>query len=415
MGEDTTTQTLQQSFADHLDSATIAAMRQVAARKTYLPDEVICRQGEREHTFYVIVSGRVGAYQQLDNGDQRQLSIMSEGDYFGEMSLIDDAPRMATCRAITETTVLEITEELFDRLTGENPAMAHLMMRRILARARKSDRIAMADLQRKNEALDHAYAELQAAQARLMEKERIERELELAAQAQRDLLPGNLPQYPDYRFASFLEPARHVGGDFYDVMEIDDEHVGLLIADVADKGFHAALVMALARTLFWEAGRHTLSPLEVAYEVHRGMQEVAPQSDAFVTAFYGVLHRSSGLLRYVRAGQERPLLLRPHLPILQLPGKGRFLGMLNPLTLEENSIQLQPGDRLVLFSDGVTDAINPQNQHYDLERLIRFLQHVPPMAATQLLDHILKDLQQWRQDAPSFDDTTLLVVEVLQE
>ncbi len=402
---------IKQSFGGKLDAAALSALRAVAHRHTYPAQTVLFRQGERGHTFYIIVSGRVAVVQTLADGAERVLSLMGPGEYFGEMGLIDDAPRMATCTTLTETAVLEITEEVFDRLTGENPSVAYNMMRQILQRARHLDQLSIQELRHKNEALRQAYADLQATQARLVEQKRLERELELAAQVQRNLLPGALPQFPDYQFAAFLHPARYVGGDFYDVIPLDEAHVGLLIADVADKGFHAALVMAMARTLFLEASRHMLTqPVQVALDVHRGMQDVAPSSDAFVTAFYGVLHRPSGLLRYVRAGQERPLLLRPGQPITPLPGGGRFLGMFNPLMLEEYRVQLLPGDRLVLYSDGVTDAANPDGEHYGLARLTAVLQEQPHLPPAQLIEHILHHIARWQQNAPNFDDLTLLVL-----
>ncbi|MCB0058729.1 MAG: SpoIIE family protein phosphatase, partial [Caldilineaceae bacterium] len=125
-----------------------------------------------------------------------------------------------------------------------------------------------------------------------------------------------------------------VGGDFYDVAPLDDAHVGIVLADVADKGFHAALFMAVSRTLFLQEGKHSLSPSAVALAVHRGMMEVSATDDMFVTAFYGVLHRPSGRLTYVRAAQERPLLFRPGVGVQALPADGRFLAVsLSPYSL----------------------------------------------------------------------------------
>lgn len=413
MSETSSTLILQHAFAGRLDQETLGALRAVARRHTYPAGTAVFHQGERGHTFYIIVTGRIAVVQQLEDGTERLLNSMGSGEYFGEMGLIDDKPRMATCLTLTESTLLEIDEPIFDRLTSENPTVAHIMMHLILQRARQMDQLAIADLQTKNLELHQAYADLQAAQEKVVEKERLERELELAAQAQRNLLPGRLPQFTDFRFAAYLQPARQVGGDFYDVVTLDDEHVGLLLADVADKGFHAALIMAVTRALFWEAARHHLAPGEVAQIVHQGMQDVMQSDNVFVTAFYGVLHRPSGILRYVRAGQERPLLLRPGQPITPIPGEGRFLGMIDPLHLDEYTMQLLPGDRLVMFSDGVTDALNPQGQHYNLERLLAALEQQQQLSAPQLVDLVCLEVQRWRQSAPNFDDLTLLVAEAV--
>lgn len=409
MTETSSTLILQNAFDGRLDRETLDALRAVARRQTYPAGTAVFHQGDQGHTFYIIVTGRVAVVQQLEDGTERLLNNMGTGEFFGEMSLIDDKPRMATCLTLTESILLEIDEAIFDRLTSENPTVAHIMMHLILQRARQMDQLAIADLQTKNQELHQAYADLQAAQIKIVEKERLERELELAAQAQRNLLPGTLPQFANFRFAAYLQPARQVGGDFYDVVALDADHVGLLLADVADKGFHAALIMAVTRALFWEAARHHLAPVEVAQIVHQGMQDVMQSGSVFVTAFYGVLHRPSGLLRYVRAGQERPLLLRPGQPIISIPGDGRFLGMIDPLDLEEFTLQLHPGDRLILFSDGVTDAVNPQGQHYNLDRMINALQGRQHLSAPDLVDLILAEVAQWRQNAANFDDLTLLV------
>jgi sigma-B regulation protein RsbU (phosphoserine phosphatase) len=250
------------------------------------------------------------------------------------------------------------------------------------------------------------------AQVELVEKERMEHELELAAEAQRNLLPGELPHHASYHFAAYQTPARLVGGDFYDVIDLDDEHVGLLLADVADKGMHAALFMAVTRTLFRREAQQTLSPSRVALAVHKGMLDIAPDHDSFVTAFYGVLHRPSGKLTYIRAAQERPLLVRQGQPATQLPGEGRFLGMIPELSLQEYSILLRPSDRLLLFSDGVPDAVNMCDEAYGNRRLVQLFTQEAHLPADDLVQAIAGGVEQWSQGAATFDDLTLLVVEV---
>lgn len=406
------TTALRKTFSSKIEGDALDTLRLMGTRRSYPANTILCQQGQVEHTFYVIIQGRVAAKQQLEDGEERLLSLLGPNEYFGEMGLLDNTPRMATCVTLVPTTVLEINEDVFDKVVEESPAVAYAITRHILATMRNLDRLAIRDLTKKNEALQAAYSELQAAQLKLVEKERLERELELAATVQRSLLPNKLPQFPDYHFAAYLRPARIVGGDFYDVIELDDEHVGLLLADVADKGFHAAMFMAVTRTLFRQEGRHTLSPAQVTLAVHRGMLDIAPTHDVFVTAFYAVLHRPSGRLTYVRAAQERPLLMRADGSIEELPGNGRFLGMLPDLSLEEHTIQLQPGDRLVLFSDGVTDATNWQDEQYDHPRFMAALQAGARLSADALVQHLVTDVVNWCQESPAFDDLTLLVTEV---
>ncbi|MFQ5434567.1 MAG: PP2C family protein-serine/threonine phosphatase [Anaerolineae bacterium] len=398
-----------------LDKETLDILRNVARRQTYQPQTVLCRQGQVEHTFYIIVDGRVSVTQRIDAGEERSLQMLGPREFFGEMSLIDDSPRMATCTTLTEATVLEVTEEVFDRMVETSPTIAFRVLQKLLANTRDMDQRSIASLQEKNKALEEAYLALQAAQVELVKKERLEQEIELAAKVQRDLLPKDLPQFPDYTFASYLAPARHVGGDFYDVIQLGEEHVGLLLADVADKGFHAALFMAVTRTLFHQESQRSLSPAKVATAVHQAMLSLSPDSEVFVTAFYGVLHRPTGRLKYVRAGQERPLRFRPHadIPVKELPGNGRFLGMIEQLHLEEYTVQIQPGDRLVLFSDGVPDAANPAGKQFGYERLQAVLQQHGRAPAQTLVQKIANAAAHWSQNAAAFDDLTLLVMEAV--
>ena len=407
------TQILRLAFGEKLEESTLDTLRKAAAARSYSPGSIICRQGERGDTFYVIVDGHVTATQRTEDDEDRLLSILHPGSYFGEMALIDDAPRMATITAATPVTLLEFDQETFDKLVIESPAVANAFLRRVLGDMRMQDRRAIDDLRQKNKELEEAYAELKMAQAELVEKERMEHELELAAEAQRHLLPGALPNHPQYHFAAFQTPARLVGGDFYDVIDLDDDHMGILLADVADKGLHAALYMAVTRTLFRREAQQSLSPSKVALAVHKGMLDIAPDHDSFVTAFYGVLNRPSGRLTYIRAAQERPLLVRQGQPASQLPGEGRFLGMLPELSLEEYSILLRPSDRLLLFSDGVPDAVNELDEAFGNQRLVQSFTRAARLPAHECLQEVVDSVAQWTRGAAAFDDLTLLVVEMM--
>ncbi len=407
----TGTTSIFRSIFKGLDERALDTLREVAELRTYPPETILCHQGKVEHTFYVIVEGMVAISQELEDGQERMLNILRPRQYFGELGLLDDTPRMANCVTITTTTVLEITEEVFQTVLENSPAVAYSLMRHVVDLLRNTDKLAIADLTDKNQELQSAYEELKAAQADLVEKERLERELEIAADVQRTLLPTRLPEMDDYRFAAYLNPARRVGGDFYDAMVLDDEHVGVLLADVADKSVQAALFMAVTRTLFMVESRRSLSPSQVAADVHRGVMDVAPSADIFVTAFYGVLHRASGKLTYVSAGHERPILIRADGEVQQLAGNGRFLGMLDPLELVEFSVDLRPGDRLVVFSDGVPDAVDEGGQQYGYQRMRDYLQTNREWPVKFLVDGLASDVAKWQGELPAFDDLTLLILE----
>jgi sigma-B regulation protein RsbU (phosphoserine phosphatase) len=198
-------------------------------------------------------------------------------------------------------------------------------------------------------------------------------------------------------------------------MALDDDHVSFLLADVADKSVQAALFMAVARTLFMVESRRSMSPAQVASDVHRGVMDVAPSADIFVTAFYGVLHRPSGKLTYVSAGHERPILIRADGEVGQLAGNGRFLGMLDPLELAEFSIELRPGDRVIVFSDGVPDAVDEEGRQYGYKRMRQYLLENQALPVKYLVDGLASDVAKWRGSAPAFDDLTLLILEAVAE
>jgi serine phosphatase RsbU (regulator of sigma subunit) len=262
------------------------------------------------------------------------------------------------------------------------------------------------------EALREKITQLETAQAELIQKERLERELELARQVQQSLLPRVFPRLPGYEFAARNEAARRVGGDFYDVFALDDERFGVVIADVSDKGMPAALFMALTRSLLLAEARRELSPRSVLESVHRLLLELG-EPEMFVTIFYGVVDMAGQTLTYTRAGHEKPLLLRDG-TVLSLGGQGIFLGFLDAdkLVLSEEQVQLKPGDRLVLYTDGLVDALSPDEQPFGLDRLQGFLGAHAGLSPTELCAATFAELAAYQGSNEQFDDMAMLVVEV---
>ncbi|MGQ0604448.1 MAG: PP2C family protein-serine/threonine phosphatase [Anaerolineales bacterium] len=388
----------------------VAALMQAAVAQTYPPEHVLCHEGEIEHLFYILAEGQAKISQRLGDGSERFIVTRQPGEFFGEMALIEKMPRAATVMTETRVIVLEISEEAFQELLGRHPTLALAMIRRFVSNVRASGRTTISDLTKKNAELRQAYEELKAAQVELVQKEKLEHELEIAGEVQRSLLPSRIPPVKGYNFFGRNLPARHVGGDLYDVIKIDEEHVGLLMADVSDKSVHAALIMAVTRTLFLAHARRSLSPEEVAMAVHNGLLEVSTNDDMFVTVFYGVLNINTGVMPYVRAGQDEPLLYRAAGgPPETLSADGRFLGMWPDLKLEELSVQLRPGDLLVAYSDGVTDAVDTDIQLYGRERLLALIDRYRAEAPKVVCSAIFSAVLEYRGDAPAFDDITVLV------
>ena len=407
----TTTMALKMVFS-RLAADDIARLRQVATIKHYPVNTVLCHEGAVEHIFYVLHTGIVKITQAVPGGDDRLLALRGPGEFFGEMALIDDSPRSASVTAATEVAVIEITEGVFDQVLTGSPTLAITLLRQAHSILRSTMQQQIGELQAKNIELRKAYADLQAAQAELVQSARMKRDLEVAAQVQRSILPATLPQVKGLSFAAHARPAREVGGDFYDVFCLDDQHLGVLIADVSDKSIHAAFFMAISRALFLTEARRTLSPRQVVVTVNDLLLDVSSEDNMFVTAFYGVLHMDTRQLTYVRAGHDRPLLYRANGTLEVLEGAGRFLGMLPELAVEERTIELCAGDRLVMYSDGVPDANNRAGERYGLDRLRAGVRAPHTDRADDLAAAILADVLAFQDDAPQFDDITLLVAAI---
>lgn len=254
--------------------------------------------------------------------------------------------------------------------------------------------------------------QLEAAQVELVKKERMEHELELARQVQRSMLPHSFPQVQGFLLFARYEPARQVGGDFYDVFHLDDDHFGVVIADVSDKGLPAALYMALTRSLILAEARRTLSPRSALLNVNRLLLELG-EMGGFVSVFYGIVECSSARMTYTRAGHERPLILRNH-KVQSLGGSGAVLGTLDNdlLNLSEEQVDLKPNDRLVLYTDGITDDMDAQGKFFSLPQFEKLLRLLSDKDGDELCDDIFAELLAYRGQAEQFDDMTLFVLEV---
>ncbi len=411
MSTDLIHQIVRQAFRGATE-AEQAGLINVARVVEYPSNYRLINEGAVEHVFYILAEGQVAITQKVSSNDERVLAVRKPGEFFGEMALIENKPRAASATTLTQATVLEISEEMFNLFLVQSPNLALALIRRITDNLRATDKASIAELSRKNQELAKAYDDLKAAQSELVKKERLEREMEIAGEVQRSLLPSHFPNVAGYSFAGRNVPARHVGGDLYDVIKIDGEHLGLLMADVSDKSVHAALIMAVTRTLYLSHARRSLSPAEVSLAVHNGLIEVSSNDDMFVTVFYGVLHTPSGRLRYIRGGQDKPLVFRPNVAEPEtLDAEGRFLGMWPGLNLEERETFLLPGDLFVAFSDGVPDAVDQNNIAYSLERLVALLQKCRGLTANQVCQAVFDDVFRFRGPAPAFDDITVLVVQ----
>jgi serine phosphatase RsbU (regulator of sigma subunit) len=258
-------------------------------------------------------------------------------------------------------------------------------------------------------------------QQEMVARERMERELQLARDIQRTFLPQDLPDLPGWDLSARWQPAHEVGGDFYDYFMLPGGRFGIVIADVADKGMPAALYMTLIRTLIRATLYEVDSPTDVLARVN-DVLEAETEQGMFVTLFYGVLSLESGQLVYTNAGHNPPYWLhRKGGELEPLLKSGMALGVLEGNRVEERSITMQPGDYLILYTDGITEAVSQKEQFYGEERLVETilnaavslgdgLSEVRDLPALNLVDAIEESVGAYTSSAPLSDDLTLVVI-----
>ena len=236
----------------------------------------------------------------------------------------------------------------------------------------------------------------------------LERELETARAVQRSFLPSTLPSIEGYAFAAEWSAARQVAGDFDDVFPLEEGLWGIVLADVSGKGAPAALYMAMARSLIRTAARQTPSPAAVLSEVNRRLLADSASS-MFVTVWYGVLDVRTGSLAYALAGHPPPLLRRASGATGQFSFGQIPLGMFDSGEWADREVELEPGDALIAYTDGVTESVNERDEDYGVDRLLAAVVSASDSAA-DLVGHVCSDLVAFRGSAAQADDITLLAL-----
>jgi serine phosphatase RsbU (regulator of sigma subunit) len=250
--------------------------------------------------------------------------------------------------------------------------------------------------------------------ARLVEAEHakklLDRDLERAAEIQRRLLPAKAPDVEGFDVAGYNAPCRTVGGDYYDFLPYPDQRIGLFIADVSGKGMPAALLMsslqARIQVLFQEPGR-------LAEQVTRLNRITAANcpGNCFITFFAAILNPATGRIEYCNAGHNPPLLVRKNDEVEQLGASGLVIGIMGDATYGEGTCGLERGDVLLLFSDGLTEACNPDSgEEFGEERLIRLLKKERDQPSAKLIDSIKAEVSSFTDAAAAADDITIVIV-----
>ncbi len=397
---------------NHLPDTELELLARTLQTREVAPETIVFREGEPGEYLYVVIYGQLDIIKSLGTPDERLLASRGPGEFVGELGLVNpDGLRTATVRSRGTTSFWQMRQADFHDLISRHPQTAFEMVKVLSGRLTVAHDQTIQDLHEKNEQLQQAFDELKAAQEELVEKERLERELQVAFEIQMSILPQSLPRLAGFNFGAKISPARFVGGDFYDVFLIDENKVGVVIGDVADKGVPSAIFMAQTHALMYAEARRGRSPGEVLREVNRDLARMNA-TGLFVTIIYGVLDGESGRFEYARAGHELPLLrcLGNQAKLVEW-SQGQPVGLFDQPVFDEQQIRLKPGATLLLYTDGITDCRNAKGEFFGVDRLCLSMAGPRAGDAQHACDEIWKSLHKHLGQSAQDDDVTLLAVQ----
>lgn len=249
--------------------------------------------------------------------------------------------------------------------------------------------------------------------AELEQLAKLEHEILLASEIQKSMLPRSIPRFQGYEFCAHMIPARSVGGDFFDFIPMDSDSLAIAIGDVCDKGIAAALFMAMVRSLLRAETHPGNSPKEVLQKVNRHLMDMNDKQ-MFVTVLFGILNRTTRRFSYARAGHEPPIFFNGQGSAKRMPkSNGMALGIFDAIALDEQTIEFPKNGIMLLYSDGIPDATNRQNERFGFNGIIRSLDHMQQVSAQRVCNELIKAITEHQGGFPQFDDMTVLTVKAV--
>ncbi len=357
-------------------------------------DEILITPDQENHNLYLLISGRLQVY--LDSADAQISFPIERGECIGEMSLIEDRKTSAFVVAQEDCSLIVMPKDIFwDKFIYLPRAIKNLLLV-LINRTRKDNEVIRQSMEKQ------------------FQLELLQKELEAAGQIQANILPQGIPLFPDQPqvdVCAMMEPAKEVGGDFYDAFALDKDRICIAIGDVSGKGMPAALFMVRIITLL----RMTVSqdgPFETVLPTLN--QTLCENNDdcMFVTLFVGVFDVKTGTLTYLNAGHNPPFYSTKGGPfnLIDLP-KGILLGISETARYEVATLMMQPDDMLVLYTDGVTEAENPQHEFYSVDRACQTLQTVSGNDdITSVVKALSDSVAYFAKGLPQADDITILAL-----
>ena len=343
-------------------------------------DIVTCGAGS-EDGMYIILSGKADVF----SSDGTRINRLGAGDFVGELGLINDDNRAATVRASSDVRCANISKRLFEDIASRNRKIYGSFMNMLYTKTTKL----------------------------VTEQERIKSELSIATKIQADCLENDFTAFnrlTAVNLTAHMKPAKEVGGDFYDVFMIDRDHLCFLIADVSGKGVPAALFMTMAKTHIKNFATVGLPLAEVAARANNQLC-YKNESGMFVTAFICVLDVRSGEVQFVNAGHNCPFVQKQDGAFEMFRAKANLVfGLMENVPYREQTLTLNPGDSIYLYTDGVTEALNPAQELFGDDRLYEILNRHRAQAGEPetFVQAIYREVQAFADGEPQADDITML-------
>jgi sigma-B regulation protein RsbU (phosphoserine phosphatase) len=384
--------------------------------REFSPGTVFIHESEIADHFFILIEGEIEVIKALGTTNERALGVDEAGSFIGEMGLINPGSRRtASVRARTSARLLEMTRANFEALLHRQPELAYKIVRVLSLRLEQHQNRTISDLQAKNLQLTQAYEQLRAAQADLIEKEKMERELEVAREIQMGMLPhefAGVEQAYGVSFGAVLEPAREVGGDLFGVCAAGPDRLVVFLGDVSGKGIPASMFMVRAISLARLLARDIAEPERILARLNDELAADNP-SGMFVTFLCAVFEPKSHRLTLANAGHCRPVLLPAgESPRWAVKNLGTALGFEPGLEFERTQLMLRDGDALILYSDGVSEAFNPQEECYGNERLLTEAGGLAGQSAMAVTTSLLQNVRAFAGSAPQSDDIAILALKV---
>jgi sigma-B regulation protein RsbU (phosphoserine phosphatase) len=388
-------------FLANADDEILAALADESQIQEITRGETVVTKNEAGSTMYFIASGQVRVHD-----DDVILSYLSEGEVFGEMAVLDSEVRSASVTAEVDSSVLCLERDVLWKTVYQSPAALKSIISSVMERERNIVR----DVTTRTEQL-LAY----------------EKELEIGRRIQADFLPELVPEIEGWEITPYFEAAREVAGDFYDAFELKQgKNLAIVIGDVCDKGVGAALFMTLFRSLIRASCQFGLADQKPGNEAETPdytrnillkslgltnsyIAETHSQSSMFASVFFGVLDYESGELSYINAGHESPVIFRENGDMEHLELTGGIVGMFPWATFSIATTQINPGDLIYCYTDGVNEAKNDQGEQFEEKRIYEMNEFAWP-DGQGFVDEIIQRVRSFRGDAPQSDDITMLVL-----